>query len=166
MGLSADIEEFKYHLDKGFFADIEPIEVIDSSVDVALIVKKSHEGIYNLLFRFYGTLTIPCDRCLEPMTLPVKTEYAISVERGERYDDSDDAVLIVPEHWQELDVEPLMRDTVLLAIPIVHCHADGLCDPAMLSYMTDGEIDEDNPDEESDNNDVDPRWEALKKLKQ
>ncbi|MDO4971393.1 MAG: DUF177 domain-containing protein [Bacteroidales bacterium] len=178
--LSIGVQEFNYHLDAAFFNDVEATDVREASVDAVVKVDRKDDEIYQLSFEFSGEITIPCDRCLDDMQLPVATTYNLTVKEGEEYDDSDDEVLVIPGHWRELDLTPLMRDTVLLTIPIMHAHPEGECNPQMLDrleqiravsitddqqlYDPDASVD----NEETTNNssdDIDPRWAALKKLK-
>lgn len=181
--LSVGVQDFKYHLDAAFFNDVEATEVREASVDASLKVDRKDDGYYLLSFGFSGEITIPCDRCLDDMQLSVDTTYDLTVKEGDEYDDSDDKVLVIPGHWRELDLTPLMRDTVLLTIPIMHAHPEGECNEEMLERLeqmravniTDdeqlhGEEGEcsDNDDESNNNSstdDIDPRWAALKKLK-
>ena len=164
--LSIGVQEFSYHLDGSFFNDVEATEVNSASVDAQLRVDKKEEGIYRLSFRFSGELMIPCDRCLDDMTLCVDTTYDLTVKEGDEYDDSDEKVL---------DLTPLMRDTVLLTIPLMHVHPEGACNAQMLNKLqqmravnlTDEQLYAVEPDVETTNpssGSIDPRWEALKKL--
>ena len=112
----------------------------------------------------------------------VDATYDLTVKEGEEYDDSDDEVLVIPGHWRELDLTPLMRDTVLLTIPIMHAHPEGECNEQMLDRLeqmravnitddeqlheAEGGIDQEvNANKSSEDDDIDPRWAALKKLK-
>ena len=173
--LSIGVQEFSYHLDGSFFNDVEATEVNSASVDAQLRVDKKEEGIYRLSFRFSGELIIPCDRCLDDMTLCVDTTYDLTVKEGDEYDDSDEKVLVIPGHRRELDLTPLMRDTVLLTIPLMHVHPEGACNAQMLDKLqqmravnlTDEQLYAVEPDGETTNpssGSIDPRWEALKKL--
>ena len=174
--LSIGVQEFSYHLDGSFFNDVEATEVNSASVDAQLRVDKKEEGIYLLSFRFSGELIIPCDRCLDDMTLSVDTTYDLTVKEGDEYDDSDEKVLVIPGHRRELDLTPLMRDTVLLTIPLMHTHPSGSCNEQMLTKLqqmravnvTDEQLYGSAPDTETTNRSsdaIDPRWAALKKLK-
>lgn len=172
--LPFDTQVFNYHLDGDFFNQIEETEVRSSSVDITLQVTRKTDNTYAMLMECRGSLVIPCDRCLEDMTWDVDTSYAITVrQEGDELDDSLDDVLIVPQAWSELDVTDLLRDTVLLTIPIVHMHDDGECNPEMLArlnnHMSDS-LPDDNSDaplgeNETTSDNIDPRWEALRKLK-
>ncbi len=176
--LPFDTQVFNYHLDGDFFNQVEETEVRSSSVDVTVEVTRKTEDTYVLQMVCKGWLVIPCDRCLDDMKLDVDTDYRVSVRHeGDELDDSRDGVLLVPETWTELDLTEMMRDTVLLTIPIVHCHADGECDPEMMArlgeHWADTEPAADGASSEADDSltdgesgdAVDPRWEALRKLK-
>ena len=177
--LPFDTQVFNYHLDSDFFNRVEKTEVRSSSVDITLEVTRKTENTFVMKMACKGWLVIPCDRCLEDMTLDVDTDYCLTIRHeGDELDDSRDGVLMVPETWTELDMTELMRDTVLLTIPIVHCHADGECDPEMMAHLdehwTDTEPDAEGPSDEADelpdddksSDAIDPRWEALRKLKE
>ena len=96
----------------------------------------------------------------------------ISVKFGEDYDDSRENVLVIPSHWRELDLLPIMRDSVLLTIPIKHVHPEGECNELMMEKLGahKADLDDDNrADSDADNENEktftlgdDPRWEALK----
>ena len=170
------VQEFTYHLNASFFNDVESTELSSANVDARVSVDKKDVGIYRFSFRFSGEITIPCDRCLDDMTLPVSATYDLTVKEGDEYDDSDDKVLVIPGHWRELDLTPLMRDTVLLTIPLMHTHPSGSCNEQMLTKLqqmravnvTDEQLYGSAPDTETTNRSsdaIDPRWAALKKLK-
>ena len=159
------------HLDESFFNIDEQNEVRHADVDVTLNVTRKSESTYRLEIACDGTVTIPCDRCLDDLDLPVEVDYCLNVEQmGTELDDSNDELLIVPSDWRELDTAPLVRDTVLLAIPMTHCHEnEDDCNADMLDLL-DSHLAEVVPDDaddaQSETTGTDPRWEALKKLKE
>ncbi len=157
------------HVDESFFNNEEQNEVRRASVDVTVNVTRKSENTYHLEISCHGTLTTACDRCLDDLDLPVDVEYPLNVEQmGTELDDSSDELLIVPSDWRELDTAPIVRDTILLSIPMTHCH-DNIddCNHDMLQVLDRHrveavpDIDDDN---DSETNGTDPRWEALKKL--
>ena len=159
------------HLDESFFNLDEQTEVRRADVDVTLQVTRKSENTYHLEIACDGTVTIPCDRCLDDLDLPVEVDYSLNVEQmGTELDDSNDELLIVPSDWRELDAAPIVRDTVLLAIPMTHCHEnEDDCNADMLdlldSHLAEA-VPDDVDDDQSETTSTDPRWEALKKLKE
>ena len=125
------------HLDESFFNTDEQTEVRRASVDVTLQVTRKSENTYHLEIACNGTLTTACDRCLDDLDLPVDVNYSLDVEQmGNELDDSNDELLIVPAEWRELDAAPLVRDTVLLAMPMTHVHEnEDDCNADMLDAL-------------------------------
>ena len=159
------------HLDESFFNTDEQTEVRRADVGVTLEVTRKSETTYHLEIACKGTVTVGCDRCLDDLDLPVDTDYGLNVEQlGTELDDSNDELLIVPADWRELDAAPIVRDTVLLSLPMTHCHErEEDCNADVLdvldSHRVEAVPDGDDPESET-NNGTDPRWEALKKLKE
>ena len=158
------------HLDESFFNTDEQTEVRRADVDVTLEVTRKSETTFHLEIDCSGTLTTACDRCLDDLDLPVDVNYSLNVEQlGTELDDSNDELLIVPADWRELDAAPLVRDTVLLALPMTHCHEnEDDCNADMLNVLDSHRVEAvpEGDDNESETTGTDPRWEALKKLKE
>lgn len=159
------------HVDESFFNIDEQEEVRRASIDVTLQVTRKSENTYRLEIDCIGTLTTSCDRCLDDLDLPVDVTYCLNVEQmGTELDDSNDELLIVPADWRELDAAPLVRDTVLLALPMTHSHENEEdCNPAMLDALDSHRaeaVPDDDDDNASETTGTDPRWEALRRLKE
>ena len=162
--LPFESQSVNYRLGKEFFEGDEPTEVSEADVEVVVTVTRKSDCDYRLSISCQGTIEIPCDRCLEPMIHQVDTTYPITIrQEGAELDDSRDGLLLVPEDWRELDLTPLVRDTVLLTIPIMHTHAPGECNAEMLAHLA-GE-DDAAAAASAATESTDQRWEALRKLK-
>lgn len=165
--LPFDTQTITKHLDGDFFNQIEKTEVRNASVDVTLQVTRKSENTFALAISCAGELTLPCDRCLEDMSHTVDADYVMTLrQEGDQLDDTADEVLVIPETWSEFDAATLVRDTVLLTIPLVHTHPDGECDPKMMEHLN--RLSTDNGPLDSDittDGAGDPRWEALRQLK-
>ena len=165
------IRTVECHLDEAFFNTDEQIEVRRADVDVTLEVNRKSENTYHLEIACRGTVTTACDRCLDDLDLPVDVDYRLDVEQmGTVLDDTRDDLLIVPSEWRELDAAPLVRDTVLLALPMTRCHENEEdCNPAVLDVLDSHRVEtvpDSDDDPQSETTGTDPRWEALKKLKE
>jgi uncharacterized protein len=113
--------------------------------------------------RLTTSLAGECARCLRPLTTPIDIklaeEYLPSIDLGTGravdLDDEPDALRLTDHH--ELDLEPSVRDAIILAEPIAPLDrpdCPGLCVVCGLP-LDEGE--HDHPDD-----DIDPRLEALK----
>ncbi len=110
-----------------------------------------------------GTITTPwvgdCRRCLKPVTgqsvAKVREIFEPRPVEGETYPMAEDTV----------NLEPMVRDAVLLALPLAPLCAEDCRGPAPDSFPTgvEGEIDE-LAEEEGPGPLADPRWAALADL--
>ena len=148
-----DACSYEYELTNQFFTDIDASEIHKGQLNVQLKVKKSI-GAYVLDFHITGSVTVPCDRCLSDLELPVDTENVLKVKLGAEFSDEDDMV-IVPEEDGYINVAWFLYEFI------------------ELKHMTHAADDEEAPvfdDEENDLPDggeetpTDPRWNELKKI--
>ncbi len=152
--------------DNEFFAAVQGPEIEQGAVNVDVLVKEAGDS-FMVDFQFEGEVQVICDRCLEPMMIPVSGDSCTRVKFGEEYDD-DGEVIVVPEKEGILDLSWLVYEQIALQIPIRHVHPEGECSAEMQKALSShgasdsqGGADE-GTSEQSDR--IDPRWEALKKL--
>ncbi|MGH3025862.1 MAG: YceD family protein [Gaiellaceae bacterium] len=105
-------------------------------------------------------LTGECARCLDPLTSKLEVDVMqLFVYPGRELEsdaDDDEIGLLVDDY---LDLEPVLRDAVVLALPLAPvCREDcpGLCPECGVQLASVG------PDHRHD--EVDPRWVALRQL--
>jgi uncharacterized protein len=108
-----------------------------------------------------ASLTGECARCLDPIDDTVAVEfqelYFYPDRVPETEEESGDAVRVVIDHM--IDLEPTLRDEVVLALPQVPlCRDDcpGLCSECGARLA-------DDPEHEHET--IDPRWAALAELR-
>lgn len=87
-----------------------------------------------------GWLSVACDRCLDPMRVPVDTVYELKVKYGYEFDDSTEGLLILPENQPDLDLAPLLYDTAILSIPMRCVHPEGECNKAMSELLEEHDL--------------------------
>jgi len=109
---------------------------------------------------------VECDRCLKPVELPVSTEFALEYVPGADYESSSVAALSEEQmsvsvfDGEAIDVDEIAKEQILLAVPArTLCREDckGICAECGIDLNT-GQC---NCSAEE----VDPRWAALKGLK-
>lgn len=105
---------------------------------------------------------VPCDLCLEPMEQSVETTQRLEAKFGTENSEEDDLVTVAEDEGI-LDVTWLLYEFIALAIPIKHVHAPGKCNPAMIRALEEHSAARSG---QEDGVAVDPRWEALLKLKE
>lgn len=170
--------EIEYHLGNEFFEAIDEEAIqkgnVTAKVSITKTIKESE-----LHFELEGKVVVLCDRCLEEMDQPIKTSGHLIVRMGKEFKDDGDDVVIIPEEQGIINVSWFLYEFIELAIPIKHVHPFGHCNSGMASklneHLVDSESFEDDAvsfddtissvDNGSDEGKIDPRWEALKKLK-
>jgi uncharacterized protein len=106
-----------------------------------------------------GTATGECVRCLDPVSTPMVVDLQeLFAHAGQERDEDDDTEPLPEMDGVLLDIEPAVRDAVVLALPLQPlCRDDcpGLC-PQCGARLAD--------DPEHGHDVVDARWEALRGL--
>lgn len=126
--------EQDFECDTEFFKNMEHTGIQKSDVKVHLDLEKRN-GIYDCTFHCKGTVTVPCDRCLDPLDIDVDTDYHILVKYGEEYNDASEELLVIPQSNTYLNVSYMLYDTILLSIPLRHVHPTGKCNRAMAAAL-------------------------------
>lgn len=105
----------------------EPLE--QDSVTYSLRGERGADGRFGLRLGIKGWLQLTCQRCLGPMDYNIASEswfVLVSSEAELPEDETDDEVdyLVASD---ELDVEALVREEILLAMPLAPKHDEGPC---------------------------------------
>lgn len=144
----ADGATHAWHLGDDFFKALDQTEIEHGSLDATLRVRHKADA-FELEISMAGTVKIPCNRCLEPMTQEIATQATLDVALGDTFDDDGDTIT-VPADSAELDLAWNLYEIVVLGIPIQHAHADGQC-PVDVPFLVDdlhvegSEANTDNP---------------------
>lgn len=140
--IPAGVSERDFVLDGDFFGMMGNPDILDADVKARMSVNHKNDAYY-LAFTLRGTLTLSCDRCLDPMTHAVDTCYEVTVKSGPEYDDSTEGLLIIPDAQPDLDVADMLYDTAVLTIPMRHVHPEGECNPAVAGLIDSADDDDD-----------------------
>ena len=160
-GLKEEETSLEFALDDSYFEALDGADVKKGSLHVSVSIRKA-TGFFEFDFHTEGTIVIPCDRCLDDMTLPVDTDNRLIVKLGSACSEEDD-IIVVPENEGILDMAWFIYEFVALVIPIRHVHAPGKCNPAMTQALE--ELSADRSSDEESSQPIDPRWSELLKLK-
>ncbi|MBR1546679.1 MAG: DUF177 domain-containing protein [Prevotella sp.] len=161
-GMKTDEQRLEFDLDNDFFKALDTSEVNGGTLHVSVSIRKA-TGFYEFQFHTEGTVTVPCDLCLDDMEQPIETDNRLVAKLGAETNTEDD-VVIVDENEGILDISWLIYEFIALAIPIKHVHAPGKCNSAMTQKLQ--ELSGANLRGKEEAQEIDPRWEALLKLKE
>lgn len=165
-GLAEKEYTFAFKADDAFFQSHEGGEIKGGEVDVKVtLLKKKISMLMN--FDLSGTVKLTCDRCLELYNQPIEISDEILVNYGDEtnFDTNSDAVTLSRDA-NSIDVSSFIYEYSHFALPIAHYHpedADGnpTCDPKMIDLIDKYKVEETEKTEDA----IDPRWEALRELK-
>ncbi len=160
-GLTEDDSVREYNLDDEFFQSLDGAQLEHGALHVSVSIRKM-AGFFEFLFRCAGSVTVSCDRCLDDMEQPIATENHLTVKLGDAYSETDDTVT-VDEQDATIDLSWFIYEFIMLAIPIKHVHAPGKCNSAMMQKLD--ELSSAARSGEEEAKAIDPRWEALLKVK-
>ena len=117
--LKSGVTRFDWIADDEFFGKFENPEVLGASVEAA--VKLVNRGVtVDAECVLTGTITVPCDRCLEDLVLPVETSFE------ETYTPDSD----------EFDLSQDVYDFVMTSLPMQKVHAEGECNEETTKYLS------------------------------
>ena len=137
-GLTVGESTFLFHADKEFFAKFENYEVLDADLRISIVAEKKSD-VVDFDLGIVGTITVPCDRCLAPVAMPVSSDGSFRYRRGESATLEDDQEEVFPvEGTDELDFSQEVYDYALLALPLQRFHKEGECDAVALGYLSKG----------------------------
>ena len=160
-GLEEGANHLEFDLDDTYFKAVDAPEVSQGSVHVSLDILRTRNDFFTLDFHETGTVMVPCDICLDPMEQSIETTQRLEVKFGTENSEEDDLVTVAEDEGI-LYVTWYLYEFIALAIPIKHVHAPGKCNPAMVRALEEYSAARSG---EEDEQAMDPRWEALLKLK-
>lgn len=157
-GLSDEVHRFDFDIDGRFFEYLDDTDIRDGDLKVQLDFDKQSR-LFTLTFTIHGEVTVSCDRCLSDLKLPVDTLNTLFIRLGDHAEEQSDDVVLIPDTEYQLDVSNFIHEFIVLSLPMRKVHDEGdkgesLCDPEMLRRL----------DSQREEEEYDPRWEALKKL--
>lgn len=164
VGLKIGEHHFDYQIDNTFFQHFEYDEF--NSVDVKIDLKfEKKSTLLELYFSAKGVVNVNCDITNEPYDQAIDDTFKLVVKFGNEYNNDNEDILIVPHGDYEINVAQYIYELIILAVPIKRIHPgieDGTLESDILSKLEELSPQEDIKNKSSE--DIDPRWNNLKKL--
>ncbi len=180
VGLKVGFHEFEFEIRDTFFEELEYSIIQKGNAHVKLRLEKKETMLIGE-FSVSGLVFTSCDRCNDPVEVPVNGSFRLIYKFGDEVSD-DETLIVLPDEAYELDVRQNIYELITVSLPARLVHPKGECNEEMLEllqkysgrseelnddeYWDDEEEDEDWEDDEEDDDDdpIDPRWSALKNL--
>jgi uncharacterized metal-binding protein YceD (DUF177 family) len=163
IGLKIGKHQFDYQVDNTFFARFDYDEFNDASIKVSVVLEKK-STMLTLEIKHKGTVNVPCDVSGEEFDLAIKGKLNLIVKFGDTYNDEHEELLILPHGEFQVNVAQYIYESIVLSVPLRRIHP-GIKDGSLTDVIE--KLEALAPKENKtieQNNDIDPRWENLKKL--
>jgi uncharacterized metal-binding protein YceD (DUF177 family) len=168
VSLSNKQHDYQYVVDNSFFALFENSLVQVGTCKIKVELNKS-ETMLICYFDITGTIQLTCDRSLDLFDYPIQSKERIIFKYGEETKELSDEIIVIPRDLPTLNVAQFIYEFIGLCVPIKKLHPrylseqqqdDDLEDNGILVYSSENSEEE----ETNKNEEIDPRWEDLKKL--
>lgn len=162
-------QKLNFTLENDFFAKLEQTLLEKGSFEVNLHLTKS-DTMLQLDFQISGEAELICDRSLEPFNEQINTKQRLILKFGNEAEVINEEMEIIPWQMTEIDIRQYLYEFISLALPMKRLHpkfreTDEADPEAETTLVYSSQTEEMNEGEETTNIESDPRWEALKKLK-
>ncbi len=158
------LHEFDFELDKTFF------ELIDQSLIEAgdVQVKLKWERKDTMMVAFFdleGTVFTACDRCNDPIAVPIEGHYKLVYKFGTDESDDENLIVLHPETI-EIDMTDQLYEFAVVSLPNRIVHPPGECNEEMMNlygtYIVNANepepLDPDEFDDDEDWDEEDEEW--------
>lgn len=165
-GLKIGKHQFDFEIDNSFFDAFEYSLVKKGNLKAEVELDKQ-ETMLILHFHISGTIVLDCDKCLAEFGAPINIQERQIVKFAEDELESDDLeIIVLSKKESEIDISELIYEFITVSVPYIKiCEENGTgvkCDQEMIARLESLAVG--SKQEEEEQND-DPRWAALKKLK-
>jgi uncharacterized metal-binding protein YceD (DUF177 family) len=181
VGLKVGFHEFEFEIRDAFFDELEYSIIQKGNALVKLRLEKKETMLIGE-FSVRGMVFTSCDRCNDPVEVPVDGTFRLIYKFGDEVSD-DETLIVLPNDSYELDVRQNIYELITVSLPTRLVHPKGECNEEMLDLLQkysgrsedlgeeddedewdDEDEDWDDEDDEDDDDPIDPRWSALKNL--
>ncbi|HLP22077.1 MAG TPA: DUF177 domain-containing protein [Chitinophagales bacterium] len=163
VGMKLGVHKYEYDINASFFKHFEESLIKECDVKVKLEFEKK-ETFFIANFFIDGSVKVECDRCLGPFDKSIFGDYTCYIKFAEDPNSMNDEpeVLYISRDQTVIDLSQLIYEYVNLCLPIqkLGCEKPGeepQCNKEVLKYL--------KGEEKKETNEDDPRWAALKNLK-
>lgn len=163
VGLKEGRHHFDFQIDKKFFDafEFEEYEDVDFVVQLELTKKIT---LMELDFVANGTVKVPCDVTGENFDMKVNGSLHLVVKFGDSYNDEHDELLILPQETYKVEVQQYIYELIVLSVPQKRVKPGAEENDLEDAEFLEAELRESQEENESKNEDTDPRWDQLKQL--
>lgn len=160
-GLKPGVYIYEYHVEDAFFEEFEYSIISGGDINVVFTLEKKETMMLGQ-FSMSGTIQLPCDRCMDLMDIPISVSDKVVFKFSDEENEDENLIHIASSAFS-IDISPIIYELLTVALPSRAVHDEDECNEEMLDLLD--QYESYSNDEEDSEEDNDPRWNDLKKLK-
>ena len=169
VGLSNKLHHFDYEFGDDFFKKYGTGVVAQGRFRAEIALDK-HETFIEAEFKIKGTALLTCDRSLEQFDYPIWTTRRVLFKYGDTDEEISDEIVMIHRDTVALELGQYIYEFIALAVPMKKLHPRFTQEESLEDDAAEGKIvysseKSDQTKSDDDEDDIDPRWNILKKLK-
>lgn len=166
-GLKDGKHRFEFEIDEKLFELFESEGEFTRPRLTAEVLLDKHSTFLEFWIDVKGLVELECDITSVRFDHPIEHHVKVLVKFGETYDDSNEEVITIPSSDHSFNLAQLLYESVMLSIPMKKISPEVSKEDWELleKYSLKQTEEEPETETEDESSEVDPRWEALKKLK-
>ena len=162
IGLSQKPHHFDYEFGDDFF-EYYGKSILESGHFRANITLTKGETMIEGRFQVKGAARLVCDRTLEPFDHPMDIDQVILFKYGQEDKELSDEIVLISRDRATLDIGQYLYELIGVSVPMKRLHPKFRQEEQEESEI---QLVYSSPATEQENKEeIDPRWEKLKKLK-
>ena len=167
-GLHDGFHEYSHEINDVFFQYFKESLIEKGSLKCKIILNKS-ERLIAVDFRIKGVLELICDRSLECFDYNIDINEQVIFKYGEDEMELENNIYVITGSTQRLRLGQIIYELITVAIPMRKLHPrfaeEDLERDDGLYYSSYEKSGTDRSQNKTDRDSTDPRWDALKKLR-
>lgn len=165
-GLKQGSHDFDWEINDTFFDDLGEVDFTNTHFKVDMELLKQNNMLI-LEFDIKGSFSCTCDLCLDDITLPVQHHEQLIVKFSSTEEGATEEMVVLNHGDYEIDVKQFIYEFITVAMPLRRTCADAgkKCNPEMIAKLSEFNLVEPEEAEDSEPEDEDSTWDALKSLK-
>jgi uncharacterized metal-binding protein YceD (DUF177 family) len=166
--LSNATHTYDFEVSPSFFEAFEDSEVTDGQANIKVMLNKS-ETMIEVNIQIKGSVKLTCDRSSEEYDHILDTDHNVIFKYGDDWKELSDEIITIPRGEQRINLAQYIYEFIGLAVPMKRLHPryeqdeveDDQNNEMLYSSYDENEDENDSSTEEE----VDPRWAKLKEIK-
>jgi uncharacterized metal-binding protein YceD (DUF177 family) len=169
IGLKDGVHNYIFKINNEFFDLFEYSELTNGNLEAKVeFIKAPTMLTFNIHIK--GLVALTCDVCVDEFEHNLDFENTIYVKFGGEYEELDLDLIVINKNDVDFNFAKLFYDLIIVNLPAKRVHpvddqGNSTCNPKMLKRIQELLVYESNSEQDEEDENIDSRWNELKKLK-